>query len=95
VGYLLLALFFFLERHPTSGQPIKLLAKITGVNPSLRSLDDWLGFFGIECAVRHQAAADTFATAELLMRLWPYLMKEASSWASLRSVARQASWIPR
>jgi DNA polymerase-3 subunit epsilon len=74
---------------------IEPLAKITGVNPSLRALDDWLGHFGIECAVRHQAAADTFATAELLMRLWPYLKREASSWASLRSIARQASWIPR
>ena len=74
---------------------IEPLAKITGVNPSLRALDDWLGYFGIECAVRHQAAADTFATAELLMRLWPYLKREASSWASLRSIARHASWIPR
>jgi DNA polymerase-3 subunit epsilon len=74
---------------------IEPLAKITGVNPSLRALDDWLGHFGIECAVRHQAAADTFATAELLMRLWPYLKREASSWSSLRSVARQANWIPR
>lgn len=74
---------------------IELLAKITGVNPSLRALDDWLGHFGIECAVRHQAAADTFATAELLMRLWPYLKREASTWSSLRSIARQANWIPR
>jgi len=74
---------------------IEPLAKITGVNPKLRALDDWLKYFGIECAVRHQAAADTFATAEFLMRLWPYLAKEANSWASLRSVARQAGWIPR
>ena len=74
---------------------IEPLAKITGVNPSLRALDDWLGYFGIECAVRHQAAADTFATAELLMRLWPYLKREASSWSTLRGIARQANWIPR
>jgi DNA polymerase-3 subunit epsilon len=74
---------------------IEPLAKITGVNPSLRALDDWLGHFDIECAVRHQAAADTFATAELLMRLWPYLKREASSWSSLRGIARQANWIPR
>ena len=74
---------------------IEPLAKITGVNPRIRSLDEWLGHFGIECAIRHQAASDTFATAELLMRLWPYLTKEANSWASLRSIARQANWIPR
>jgi DNA polymerase-3 subunit epsilon len=73
---------------------IEPLAKITGVNPIIRSLDEWLGHFGIECAIRHQAAADTFATAELLMRLWPYLTKEANSWASLRSIARQANWVP-
>jgi DNA polymerase-3 subunit epsilon len=74
---------------------IEPLAKITGVNPSLRALDDWLGHFGIECIVRHQAAADTFATAELLMRLWPYLKREASSWSTLRGIARQANWLPR
>ena len=74
---------------------IEPLAKITGVNPSIRSLDEWLNYFGIQCAVRHQAAADTFATAELLMRLWPYLTKEANSWTSLRGIARQANWIPR
>jgi DNA polymerase-3 subunit epsilon len=73
---------------------IEPLAKITGVNPSLRALDDWLAHFGIECAVRHQAAADTFATAELLMRLWPYLKREANTWSSLRAIARQANWIP-
>jgi DNA polymerase-3 subunit epsilon len=73
---------------------IEPLAKITGVNPRIRSLDEWLGHFGIECAIRHQAAADTFATAELLMRLWPYLTKEANSWASLRGIARQANWVP-
>jgi DNA polymerase-3 subunit epsilon len=74
---------------------IEPLAKITGVNPRIRSLDEWLGHFGIECAIRHQAASDTFATAELLMRLWPYLTKEANSWTSLRGIARQANWIPR
>ena len=89
--------YSFFELKPLQNEwlDIEPLAKITGVNPSLRSLDDWLGYFEIECAMRHQAAADTFATAELLMRLWPYLTKEVNSWASLRSVARQASWIPR
>lgn len=84
-----------LRRLDNEWLDIEPLAKITGVNPSLRALDDWLNYFGIECAVRHQAAADTFATAELLMRLWPYLLKEAQSWADLRSVVRQAGWIPR
>ena len=34
-----------------------------------RSLDDWLAAFGIECTIRHNAAADALATAELLLRL--------------------------
>jgi DNA polymerase-3 subunit epsilon len=74
---------------------IEPLAKITGANPRIKSLDEWLSHFGIKCTIRHQAAADTFATAELLMRLWPSLIKEANSWASLRSISRQTNWIPR
>lgn len=74
---------------------IEALARVTGVNPSLRSLDDWLNHFRIQCIVRHQAAADTFATAELFMCLWPHISKEGNSWASLRRIARQANWIPR
>lgn len=74
---------------------IEPLASITGVNPRIKSLDEWLSHFGIECTVRHQAAADTFATAELLMRLWPYISKEGNSWASLRDISHQASWLPR
>ena len=87
--------FYGLKPLQNEWLDIEPLAKITGVNPSIRSLDAWLDHFGIQCAVRHQAAADTFATAELLMRLWPYLVKEGNSWASLRSIARQASWIAR
>jgi DNA polymerase III subunit epsilon len=34
-----------------------------------RSLDDSLAAFGIECTIRHNAAADALATAELLLRL--------------------------
>jgi DNA polymerase-3 subunit epsilon len=34
-----------------------------------RSLDDWLAAFGIECTIRHNAASDALATAELLLRL--------------------------
>ena len=34
---------------------------------SLRTLDDWLGRFGIAAPARHRAAADALATAELLL----------------------------
>ena len=79
-------------RYQTSGQLIELLAKITGVNPRIRSLDDWLGFFGTECAVRDQAAADTFGTADFLMRLCAYFAKEGNSWVSLSRIASKIIW---
>lgn len=36
---------------------------------SCRSLDDWLGAFGIEVPGRHDALADAYATAQLLLVL--------------------------
>ena len=34
-----------------------------------RPLDDWLGYFGLRAHVRHSAASDAFATAELFLIL--------------------------
>ncbi len=73
---------------------IEPIARLVGGNTKARALDDWLEHFGIECAVRHQAASDAFATAELLLRLWPAIRKEANSWPQLRKLARNAAWIP-
>lgn len=73
---------------------IEPIARLVGGNPKARALDDWLEHFGIECAVRHQAASDAFATAELLLRLWPATRREARSWPELRKLARNAAWIP-
>jgi len=59
-----------------------------------RALDDWLDHFGIHCAVRHQAAADTLATAELLLRLWPAARaNRCTSFAALRHLAEQRRWV--
>jgi len=74
---------------------IEPLASISGLKPGARALDDWLGFFGIECAVRHQAAADTLATCELLLCLWNSIRKEAKSFAELKNLSKAATWIPR
>jgi DNA polymerase-3 subunit epsilon len=58
------------------------------------ALDDWLMHFDIECAVRHQAAADTLATAELLQRLWPAARSQRSTtFAKLRQLADQRRWL--
>lgn len=59
-----------------------------------RTLDDWLAHFDIDCAVRHQAAADTLATAELLLRLWPAARTQrCTSFAALRRLAEQRRWL--
>jgi len=67
------------------------------LHPELKasSLDDWLDVFGIDRALRHQAAADALATAELLLRLWPAARAEGA--ADLRGLGRLASrrrWLP-
>ena len=56
-----------------------------------------LGFeeMGLECAVRRQAASDTLATCELLLRLWEGIKKEASSFQELKNFAKQGAWITR
>ena len=74
---------------------IEPLAAVSGIHPKARALDDWLQSFGIECSVRHQAAADTLATCELLLCLWNSIRKEAKSLVELKNLAKAATWIPR
>ncbi len=60
-----------------------------------RSLDDWLLALAVPCAVRHQAAADALATAELLLKLWPEVVARhgASGWRTLQTLAAQRRWL--
>jgi DNA polymerase III subunit epsilon len=59
-----------------------------------RSLDDWLAAFGIECTIRHNAAADALATAELLLRLRGIAAAQGvRGFAALRATARQQKWL--
>ncbi len=61
-----------------------------------RSLDEWLAQLHIACAVRHQAAADTLATAELLLKLWPAALRELGGhvrFAAARKLAAQRKWL--
>ena len=74
---------------------IEPLAALSGLKPKARALDDWLSHFGIECAVRHQAAADTLATCELLLCLWSSITREANSLRALKTLAKRGAWIPR
>ena len=78
---------------------IDLAAVAQVVRPDVpgRSLDEWMDALGIRCAVRHQAAADTLATAELLLRLWPQVVgqNEGNDWRALARLAAQRRWLPR
>ena len=59
-----------------------------------RALDDWLDHFDIECHPRHQAAADTLATAELLLRLWPAMRSHrCTDFASLVRLVEDRRWL--
>ena len=58
-----------------------------------RALDEWLAHFGIECAARHQAAADVLVTAELWLRLWPALLKEGGDLRTLQKLAASQRWL--
>lgn len=61
-----------------------------------RSLDDWMSAFGITCLRRHQAAADTLSTAELLLALWPAVQRECGPtprFADLRKLADSRRWV--
>jgi DNA polymerase-3 subunit epsilon len=58
------------------------------------ALDDWLAVFGIECTIRHNAAADALATAELLLRLRVLAERQGSSgFPALLKLARQHKWL--
>lgn len=83
------------KKLPNPWLDIEPLARITHEQVKARSLDEWMSHFGIECAVRHQAAADTFATAELLLQIWPGLRTQAHNWRDMATLAANARWISR
>lgn len=72
------------------------LAAVLHPKVRARSLDEWIAHFDIPCMQRHQAAADTLATAELMLRLWPALQAECAQprFADAASLAAQRRWLP-
>jgi DNA polymerase III subunit epsilon len=59
-----------------------------------RSLDDWLAAFGIECSIRHNAASDALATAELLLRLRALAARQGTrGFGALVKAARAQKWL--
>lgn len=70
------------------------LAAVSHPDVRAKALDDWLAHFGIPVAARHEAAADTLATAELLLRLAPALRRNGvRSFVQARKTAAQARWL--
>lgn len=74
---------------------IEHLCAVTHEQVRARSLDEWMAHFGIECAVRHQAAADTLAECELLLRVWPRVASQCRNWREVKKLAAQQRWIAR
>jgi DNA polymerase-3 subunit epsilon len=71
------------------------IARVLHPQAAHDSLDAWMQHFGIVCLQRHQAAADTLATAELLLRLWPRIRAECpgGDFAALRRLAARRRWV--
>jgi len=80
---------------PNPWVDIEQLCAVTHERVRARSLDEWMDYFGIRCAVRHQAAADTLAECEVLQRIWPRVVAQCASWHEVERLARQQRWIAR
>jgi len=72
------------------------VAAVLHQDPLRRPLDHWLKRYKIVCLSRHQAAADTLATAQLLLRLWPMLPARvrAGSFEAVLDYANGHRFIP-
>ncbi len=74
---------------------IEQLCAVTFEKVRARALDEWMAYFGISCAVRHQAAADTLVECEVLLRIWPRVAAQCACWRDVQRLAQQQRWIAR
>ncbi|HNW03752.1 MAG TPA: 3'-5' exonuclease, partial [Burkholderiaceae bacterium] len=84
------------RRPPNVWMDLEPLAAVLHPKVKARSLDEWMAQMNITCAVRHQAAADTLATAELLLKLWPAALRELrgdAGFAAVKRLADQRKWL--
>lgn len=84
-----------LARLPNPWLDLADLAPVLCPRVAGSALDDWLAHFGIRVAVRHQAMADAWATAELLQRLWPLARAQglASTFDAVARAAASRRWL--
>jgi DNA polymerase-3 subunit epsilon len=74
---------------------IEHLCAVTHPEVAARSLDEWLAHFGLRCAARHQAMADTLAECDLLLRIWPRVAAECGCWRDVERLAARHRWVVR
>lgn len=86
---------FLGRKLPNVWLDLAYVARLAMPKEKARSLDEWMELRQVSCAVRHQAAADAWATAQLLQSLWPQLQgqKEPLDAESLRRRAEQLRWL--
>lgn len=69
-------------------------ALFPGPGHSRRALDDWLAAFGIACPARHEALADAYATAQLLLVLLAEAERQGAGTVDrLSQLERSGRWI--
>jgi DNA polymerase-3 subunit epsilon len=80
---------------PNPWLDLEPVAAVARPDVQARSLDEWMDALGVSCAQRHQAAADTLATAELLLKLWPQIVAQraGTGFAALQRLAAQRRWL--
>ena len=65
-----------------------------GAKHARRALDDWLEEFGIACPARHDALADAYATAQLLLVLLAEAERQGATTVDrMRRLERSGRWI--
>jgi DNA polymerase-3 subunit epsilon len=93
-----------IERHmrqhlnrimPNPWVDVEKLCAVTHEKVRARALDEWMEYFAITCAARHQAAADALAECEVLLRIWPRIAAQCKSWKDIERLAQTERWIQR
>lgn len=80
---------------PNPWLDLEPVAALVHDDPRRRALDHWLQRHGIHCLLRHQAAADTLATAQLLLSLWPAVRARVDGrFASVADWAESHQFMP-
>jgi DNA polymerase III subunit epsilon len=81
------------HRLPNEWLDIEKLCTATHPRVQAHTLDEWIAHFGIRCAARHQAVADTWSECELLQRIWPQVARQCASWRDVQRLAQHRRWL--